>query len=344
MQVTASAWLNDLRNQIERTRILSTVYRSATALGSRLPSIAVARARVAGAGAILRPVSNGTQVRLLQYAALFHFPFWVVRISAEQVFALPPLAQVVMKRARNVAQAAWSRPPLRLPSWSCMGPRRRSAATSVVASLRGGEGGDMVVASVVSAETVGSDAESTAALTSTDGGGWSSEVVPSGEEGGDGEDGMSEVELWQQLEDELYRRRRETEETDVVKEIREEEKAAAAAAEGVNESLLPPAAEARRFFPPGRIMHIVSLLPEEEKAEEGGGGGGGADLSPRPDPKVGIFLTPRSLYGKLRLSQMMINDHYMPIYRRNMEALIEEFEEAAAVAAEGDSEVDLALT
>ncbi|CAA6659307.1 unnamed protein product [Spirodela intermedia] len=297
-EVTASAWLNDLRNQIERTRILSTVYRSATALGSRLPSIAVARARVAGAGAILRPVSNGTQV--------------------------------VMKRARNVAQAAWSRPPLRLPSWSCMGPRRRNAASSVVSSLKGGEAEDMVVASVVSADTVGSDAESRAALTSTDDGGWSSEIVPSGEDGGDGEDGMSEVELWQQLEDELYRRRRETEEADVVKEIREEEKAAAAAAaEGVNESLLVPAAEARRFFPP------------EDHAHQGGGSPGSA--SPPPGPKVGIFLTPRSLYGKLRLSQMMINDHYMPIYRRNMEALIEEFEGAAA-AVEGDSEVDLALT
>lgn len=65
LQVTASAWINDLRNQIERTRILSTVYRSASALGSRLPSIATARAKVAGAGAILRPVSSGTQVTAL---------------------------------------------------------------------------------------------------------------------------------------------------------------------------------------------------------------------------------------------------------------------------------------
>lgn len=62
MQVTASAWLNDLRNQIEHTRILSTVYRSASALGSRLPSMASAKAKVAGAGAMLRPVSSGTQV------------------------------------------------------------------------------------------------------------------------------------------------------------------------------------------------------------------------------------------------------------------------------------------
>ena len=60
--MTASAWLNDLRHQIEQTRILSTFYRSASALGSRLPSMANAKARVAGAGAILRPVSTGTQV------------------------------------------------------------------------------------------------------------------------------------------------------------------------------------------------------------------------------------------------------------------------------------------
>lgn len=67
LQVTASAWLNDLRNQIERTRILSTVYRSASALGSRLPSMASAKAKVAGAGAILRPVSSRTQVPHLDF-------------------------------------------------------------------------------------------------------------------------------------------------------------------------------------------------------------------------------------------------------------------------------------
>lgn len=78
MQVTASAWVNDFREQIERTRILRTVYRSVTALGSRLQSLAnlsratlpystlmvtrAARTGVAGAGMIWRPVSSGTQV------------------------------------------------------------------------------------------------------------------------------------------------------------------------------------------------------------------------------------------------------------------------------------------
>lgn len=63
IQVTASSWLNDLRDQVQRTRFLNVVYRSASAIGSRLPSISGARARVAGAGALLRPVSSKTQVK-----------------------------------------------------------------------------------------------------------------------------------------------------------------------------------------------------------------------------------------------------------------------------------------
>ncbi|KAF9608755.1 hypothetical protein IFM89_010887, partial [Coptis chinensis] len=54
-------WLSDLRDQVEHTRILNVVYRFASALGSRLPSIASVRARVARAGAILHPVSSSTQ-------------------------------------------------------------------------------------------------------------------------------------------------------------------------------------------------------------------------------------------------------------------------------------------
>lgn len=62
LQVTASSWLNDLRDQVERNRVLNVVFRSATALGSRLPSISNAKARVVGAGALLRPVSSSTKV------------------------------------------------------------------------------------------------------------------------------------------------------------------------------------------------------------------------------------------------------------------------------------------
>ena len=76
-QVTASAWINDLRNQIERTRILRTVYRSASALSSRLPSIASAKAKVAGAGAILRPVSSSTRVALVLSTIYFSMHYLV---------------------------------------------------------------------------------------------------------------------------------------------------------------------------------------------------------------------------------------------------------------------------
>ncbi|AQK89149.1 Mono-/di-acylglycerol lipase N-terminal [Zea mays] len=117
-EVTASAWLNDFRHQIEQTRILSTFYRSASALGSRLPFMANAKARVAGAGAILRPVSTGTHV------------------TFKASFVTPSSGSLVlMRRARSVAQAAWTRPALQLSSWTCIGPRRRNnISTSTVTS------------------------------------------------------------------------------------------------------------------------------------------------------------------------------------------------------------------
>ncbi|XP_010434894.1 PREDICTED: uncharacterized protein LOC104718784, partial [Camelina sativa] len=97
-EVTSSSWSNDLRDQVEHTRVLSVVYRSATAIGSRLPSIASAKAKVAGAGAILRPVSSGTQVML--------------------------------KRAQDVAHAVVQTRST-LSSWSCIGPRRRAISSQL---------------------------------------------------------------------------------------------------------------------------------------------------------------------------------------------------------------------
>ncbi|KAM0952497.1 putative fungal lipase-like domain, mono-/di-acylglycerol lipase, alpha/Beta hydrolase [Dioscorea sansibarensis] len=328
-EVTASAWLNDLRNQIEQTRILSTVYRSASALGSRLPSMASARARVAGAGAILRPVSTGTQV--------------------------------VMKRARNVAQAAWTRQPLRLSSWSCIGPRHRNNKGSIVESSTVSIGSTITSSENLPMATETVTVETTEVVTS-EGKGWTSEMETqcSANGGGNGpsthqddeddgsegedlvghgrtEDSMTEVELWQQLENELYRPPATEEEADIAKEIREEEDAAAAeVAESTSESLIPgPTTEMRRFYPPGKIMHIVNILPEEPVHQDDGdkdSSGDEEDHHTEPGkPKIGIFLTPRSLYGKLRLSQMMINDHYMPIYRRNIEQLIAELEKDDSV-------------
>ncbi|KAK1434251.1 hypothetical protein QVD17_11171 [Tagetes erecta] len=290
-EVTASAWLNDLRTQIEHTRILRTVYRSATALGSRLPSIASAKAKVAGAGEILRPVSSGTQV--------------------------------VMRRAQSMAQAAWSRPSINLSSWSCMGPRRRP----VVASLNSPESSssDAVTESVSTALEfpVSSSNEATPA--------WHSDDLNDDEGSADmastHEDRMTEFELWEQLEHELYDQSEGHEEADVAKEMREEEEAAIA--EG-RKNPTPETKEAHRFFPAGKIMHIVTISQEavDSKADDDASSSE-SDNDERDrvsKEKVGLFLTPRSLYSKIRLSHNMIADHFMPDYRRQIEKLIRELE------------------
>ncbi|CAL4967303.1 unnamed protein product [Urochloa decumbens] len=309
-EVTASAWLNDLRHQIEQTRILSTFYRSASALGSRLPSMANAKARVAGAGAILRPVSTGTQV--------------------------------VMRRARSVAQAAWTRPALQLSSWTCIGPRRRnnvsSTSTVTTEEIRAANGGSestslLTETTVETSETVASeDIQCTASeevqssvAVAVDAIGLV-DKVDSDEDIDDDhvdEDRMTDVELWQQLESELYRKR-EGEEDDMVEEMTES--TIAEEVGGVAEDVLSETKEVHRFYPPGKIMHILTSSIEETAHEEEPDVHQDDVMNGESQSSMGIFLTPRSLYGKLRLSKMMINDHYMPIYRRNIEQLISELE------------------
>ncbi|KAJ8535816.1 hypothetical protein K7X08_034217 [Anisodus acutangulus] len=325
-EVTASAWLNDLRNQIEHTRILSTVYRSASALGSRLPSIATARAKVAGAGAILRPVSSGTQV--------------------------------VMKRAQSMAQAALSRPAMQLSSWSCIGPRRRPTNIQVTSEERqiscetSGENSETFL---VESEETRSTTVMDLPVSSTKGVTWTTEIDQSFADGVNihsgldpdlddsehvahgPEDRMKEVEMWQQLEHELYDQSEG--ETDVAKEIREEEEAAIAeSGRSSGESSVPNTKEVHRFFPPGMIMHIVTLLSEEVDHESDSDILSEEEDHNQPkDTKVGIFLTPRSLYSKIRLSQTMISDHFMPVYRRQIEKLIKDLENDNACDRSKDS-------
>ncbi|KAL0429938.1 UNVERIFIED_CONTAM: Sn1-specific diacylglycerol lipase beta [Sesamum radiatum] len=317
LQVTASAWLNDLRNQIERTRILSTVYRSASALGSRLPSMATAKAKVAGAGAILRPVSSGTQV--------------------------------VMRRAQSMAQAAWSRPSLQISSWSCMGPRRRPSAAHLTCNVNEDPSESSSTQQDPSEPFLTTMEETTTVTETTDlpvssskGPRRSSDShttensMDSESDYGDRyQDRMTEVELWQELEHELYEETK-PEESDAVKEIREEEsEAIAEVSDTQSQSSVPNTNEVHRFFPAGRILHIVSLVSDEPDQESDNNTSTSSDLEhsqeeeegDEDDTKVGIFLTPRSLYSKLRLSQTMIADHFMPVYRRQIEKLIRELED-----------------
>ncbi|KAL0348629.1 UNVERIFIED_CONTAM: Sn1-specific diacylglycerol lipase alpha [Sesamum angustifolium] len=302
-EVTASSWLNDLRDQVERNRVLNVIYRSATALGSRLPSISNAKARVAGAGALLRPVSSSTQV--------------------------------VMKRAQDVAQAV-VKTRSSISSWTCMGPRRRANAPSSNSvtddlpelPLITARTSESLVTEVISinsdinnadycsssgSETTHDETDEDEDLVQVD------KVVSTStvEE-------ITEGQLWYELEKELKRQGSEVdtqvqeEEEAVAKEITEEEKVFADAVESHTPISSSDVSDNHHFYPPGRIMHIISVPPTESTDQSHD------DLA---EEQVGIYETPRDLYSKLRLSRTMINDHYMPMYKKMMELLIKQLED-----------------
>ncbi|CAN8274981.1 unnamed protein product [Cochlearia groenlandica] len=318
-EVTASSWSNDLRDQVEHTRVLSIVYRSATAIGSRLPSIASAKAKVAGAGAILRPVSSGTQVML--------------------------------KRAQDVAQAVVQTRST-LTSWSCIGPRRRAISSQLNSKVT-----DLPEASAIIPER-----RSTEALLTIDRKGHkrtehcsssSSEseldepedeeeenplisVITTETSSIEEEEDVTEGELWNELDKELNRQEKERdseameEEAAAAKEITEEETVITGLdndSSTVRRKQSPVSAsstdfiENQRFYPPGKIMHIVSSSVTETTEPETE-----CEEVAEKRERVRLYETPRELYRKLRLSKTMINDHYMPIYKKMMELLITELE------------------
>ncbi|KAL2555164.1 Mono-/di-acylglycerol lipase [Forsythia ovata] len=251
-----------------------------------------------------------------------------------------------------MAQAAWSRPSLRLSSWSCVGPRRRTS----IPQINYNEGEDSSGSSSTKRETSepflttieetrtvienlelpvsSSDGMVESSDNSMDEIGVSEDSMATKEADDEDvvdlvsyEDHAMEIELWQQLEHKLNEQA-DSDEPDVVKEIREEEAAAIAeASDSQSQSSIPDSKEVHRFFPPGKIMHIVTLVSDEAGCEsESSISNDGDHSQPEEEAKVGIFLTPRSLYSKLRLSHTMINDHFMPAYRRQMEKLIRELE------------------
>ncbi|CAA2996752.1 lipase calmodulin-binding heat-shock [Olea europaea subsp. europaea] len=300
-EVTASSWSNDLRDQVERNRVLKVIYRSATALGSRLPSIANAKARVVGAGALLRPVSSSTEV--------------------------------MMKRAQDVAQAV-VRTRSSISSWTCMGPRRRAVVPSSDSKVV-----DLPEAIPLIPETTESLArERISRDLDPDKAEYCSSSDQSGIDETDDEDDLRHVdktvatstlenitegELWYELEKELQRQESEAdvhtqeEEEAAAEEITEEEKVLSDAVESRTPISSSDVSENLHFYPPGKIMHMVSV-PSSEASDSSHNGS--------VDEQVGIYETPRELYSKLRLSRTMIRDHYMPMYKKVMEQLIIQLE------------------
>ncbi|PWA80589.1 mono-/di-acylglycerol lipase,Lipase, class 3 [Artemisia annua] len=307
-EVTASSWLNDLRDQVEQTRVLNVVFRSATALGSRLPSMANARAKVAGAGAMLRPVSSSTQV--------------------------------VMKRAQNVAQAV-VRTRSTLSAWSCMGARRRPVGnaptddfseTSLILEKH---------ADSLTSDT-GPDHDSNNIDHCSSSGGSGSGHDDSDEEEllipvdhtTSKSEHITEGELLYELEKELQRQENEAhiqaqqeEEEAAAEEIIEEEKVIADSVDAEQPLLSSDNSENYHLYPPGRIMHIVSIMSNNPVDQEQDHDHDHDTLIEEHEHEnLGIYETPRELYGKLRLSRTMINDHYMPMYKKMMEKLLVELE------------------
>lgn len=271
-----------------------------------------------------------------------------------------------MRRAQRMAQAAWTRPSLNLSSWSCMAPRHRASAAHSNSNDEGNAPGSSDGNTETSEPLIASPKRMTSSaaietidlpVSSSVGLEWTSEIdcsysdgMRSGTDGdvgneGEGlmdhdrhEDRMTEVELWQQLEHELYNRT-EGEEADMENEIRnaeneireEEEAVIAEVSDGLPETSTPDMKEAHRFFPAGKIMHIVTFHHGGGADSEIGSPSSSGSGNEQPEEtRVGIFLTPRSLYSKLRLSQTMISDHFMPVYRRQIEKLIKELEEETA--------------
>lgn len=307
-EVTASSWLNDLRDQVEQTRVLNVVYRSATALGSRLPSMANARAKVAGAGAMLRPVSSSTQV--------------------------------VMKRAQNVAQAV-VRTRSTLSAWSCMGARRRAVGT---APIDGFSETSLILEKnpdSLTTDTVNPDHESNNIDRCSSSGGPGPEdtdeeqllLIPVDHVASNSEH-ITEGELLYELEKELQRQENEAdfqtqeeeEEEAAAEEIREEEKVIADAVDSEQPISSSDIFENHHLYPPGRIMHIVSIVSNNPVDRDHDDDTTAIEESEVEREHVGIYETNRDLYGKLRLSRTMINDHYMPMYKKMMEKLLVELE------------------
>lgn len=63
---------------------------------------------------------------------------------------------------------------------------------------------------------------------------------------------------------------------------------------------------------------MVALPPQQPDPNSGDGTSSGEI--------VGIYETPRGLYGKIRLAPDMIKEHYMPSYIRTMESLLEQLQ------------------
>lgn len=246
-----------------------------------------------------------------------------------------------MKRAQNVAEAV-VRSRSTLSSWSCMGARRRT-----VASLPTKEE-HMPETSLLSdrsprppkSEAVNRVPDANHVKLNT------SRVISGHDETDEDEElvadnrvsrvssstsnmeDISEGEFLYELEMELQRgeneagKKAQEEAAGAAKGITKEEIELAVATDTKPITSASDIAENLHLYPPGRIMHIISVVSSDASDS----GQDHPTEEHEQKPAVGIYETNRELYSKLRLSKTMVNDHYMPMYKKMIELLIRELE------------------
>uniref|UniRef100_A0A3B6FM62 Fungal lipase-like domain-containing protein n=1 Tax=Triticum aestivum TaxID=4565 RepID=A0A3B6FM62_WHEAT len=236
-------------------------------------------------------------------------------------------SEVVMKQAQNVAQAV-ARSRSALSSWACMGARRRPVG--VIAVSQDEMTAETHVKTTVDSESFVVEQHVTEVVEELQYAATSISVHEETEEEAlmsehetsreHGEEEITDGELWFEFDKDRDRQaeveaRTREEEAAAAKEIMEEESAVLKNVED-RQSFSSDSLERQQFYPPGRIMHMVAMPPPDA---------GPDDPIVTDECTVGLYGTPRHLYSKIRLSNTMINDHYMPMYKKMMEILIEKF-------------------
>jgi hypothetical protein len=233
----------------------------------------------------------------------------------------------MMKRAQSVAEAV-VRTRSSLSSWSCMSARRRNVGPSPnsdaediteVSLLSERISGSLLTEETVTASVLTDEHNSSSGGSGHDDTDEEEQLIASNQDiTASTVDDITEGQLWYELEKELQKQddtidiHDQEEEAAAAKEITEEENQLADAAECSNSITTSDNLDNHQFYPPGRIMHIVSMPSDNSDSNS-------------DDPieeHVRLYETPRKLYSKLRLSKTMINDHYMPMYKKMMELLV----------------------
>ncbi|KOM33475.1 hypothetical protein LR48_Vigan01g303100 [Vigna angularis] len=219
--------VDDLRSEVEHTKVLNVIYSSASTLGSHLQSISSAKDKVTGVGAILLPVASSTQV--------------------------------VIKHAQSVAKAVVKTMTAHSPN---IGPLSKSKLNNLVKISLEPEPENISTSLLTKSVSVLNKDEPNSSSGKSE-----LDVADEEELVIDTNEHITEGELWHELEKELEKQNilnilTQVEEADTENEIIEEDQLVNA-----NNSISTSGlVDSCCFYPPGKIMHIVSAPSDESSS------------------------------------------------------------------------------